>query len=655
MGGMQDNGSWVGPSEVWQSGGIRNHHWQEIFFGDGFDVMIRPDNDRYAYAMSQGGNLGYVDMHSGQTTFIKPVHPDGVKLRFNWNAALAQSLFSDCGIYYGSQFVHKSMDCGKTWEIISPDLTTNDTTKQKQDKSGGLTIDATNAENNTTIVAIAPSPVDENVIWIGTDDGNLQLTRNGGQDWTNLINKLPGIKSGTWIPYIEVSKKNAGEAFIVVSDYRRNDWRPMVYHTNDYGATFRRIVDEKQVNGHALSIVQDPVEDNLLFLGTDFGLYFSIDFGRTWNKWMNNYPSVTTTDLKIHPREHDLIIGTFGRAAWILDDIRPFREIARTKGQVLNETFAVFDAPDAYLAEWKSVDGIRFTANAFFEGENLPSDEAMITVWLKPEKDQAQESNTNSKEKKEKKKKDEKEVKVKVINEAGDTIRTFTEKIDTGMTRISWNLRHDGVRSPSRRKAKPGDDLPSGFNVLPGKYKLVLVYGDHKGETEVMVHPDPRVEFSVQDQIAQQDAYKKYYDLVSTATEGFDRLNEAKATIGRVNEALANVPDSLKTDLKEMEKTLKDSIKAIENTYMMPEGLKGIQRNPSVLTARMRTLSRYIGASNGAPSQSAKVLFADVTEEIGEALDRINQLMNQDFKKYQEKVEAKEYSLFKDYEPLKLE
>jgi photosystem II stability/assembly factor-like uncharacterized protein len=181
-GGMQDNGSWVGPSMALEAGGIRNSAWQEIFFGDGFDVVFHPTKKNMAYGMSQGGNVGLVDMETGKSTFIRPTHPDSVELRFNWNAAIAQDPFNDCGVYYGSQFLHKSLDCGQSWEILSPDLTTNDTTKQKQNASGGLTIDATGAENYTTITAIAPSPVDDKVIWVGTDDGNLQLTRDGGRD-----------------------------------------------------------------------------------------------------------------------------------------------------------------------------------------------------------------------------------------------------------------------------------------------------------------------------------------------------------------------------------------------------------------------------------------------------------------------------------------
>ncbi|MBV6652228.1 MAG: hypothetical protein KI786_00640, partial [Mameliella sp.] len=278
-GGMQDNGSWVGPSAVWEYGGIQNTDWQEVYFGDGFDVVFRPDNNRYVYAMSQGGNVSYIDRETGKSRFVKPVHPEGEELRFNWNAAIAQDPYNDCGVYFGSQYVHKSMDCGLTWKIISPDLTTNDSTKQRQFESGGLTIDDTRAENFTNIIAIAPSPVEESVIWVGTDDGHLQLTQDGGKSWTELSERLEGARPGSWIPFIEVSEDKAGEAFVIVNDYRRNDWRPMAYHTNDFGETFTRIVNEDQVEGHALSIVQDPEVKNLLWLGTDYGLYFSIDYG----------------------------------------------------------------------------------------------------------------------------------------------------------------------------------------------------------------------------------------------------------------------------------------------------------------------------------------------------------------------------------------
>ena len=296
---MQDNGSWVGPSFVLRSGGITNYDWQEVYFGDGFDVAAKPDNNRYVYAMSQGGNIGLVDKKTGAGRFVKPNHPDSVKLRFNWNAALALEPGNNCGLYYGSQFLHYSDDCGLSWQILSPDLTTNDTSKHHQDISGGLTIDATNAENNTTIISIAPSPVDKNIIWVGSDDGRLHLTMDGGNTWTDVYSRLPGAPRNGWIPQIEINESNAGEAFVVVNNYRLNDWSAYLYHTTDHGRTWRRIVDDRDVSSFVTSIVQDEVESNLLFLGTDAGLYVSFDKGTNWNKWDKGLPPVQIRDLKI--------------------------------------------------------------------------------------------------------------------------------------------------------------------------------------------------------------------------------------------------------------------------------------------------------------------------------------------------------------------
>lgn len=647
-GGMQDNGSWIGPAYSWQYGGIRNEHWQEIYFGDGFDVAMRPDDGRYVYAMSQGGNVGYIDRKTGQTQFIKPTHPDSITLRYNWNAAFAQNPFFSCGIYYGSQFVHKSMDCGQTWEIISPDLTTNDTSKQKQYLSGGLTIDDTRAENYTSILAIAPSPVDPNIIWVGTDDGNLQLTRDGGKTWTNLAAKLPDAKAGSWIPYIELSQKRAAEAFIIVNDYRRNDWRPMVYHTTDFGASFKRIVDEKQVSGHAMAIVQDPEEPNHLWLGTDHGLYFSIDGAKNWNKWMNGYPSVTTADLKIHPREQDLIVGTFGRAAWILDDLRPFREMAKTKGEVLAQAFKVFPAPDAYLANYRSVDGARFIADATFTGENRGYG-AMLTVWMQNKIPKE----TGGEDKKGKGKGD--KVKVQVYDTYGALVRTFSSKIDTGMTRIYWNLRRDGVRFPSRRERRPDQDTPSGHEVLPGDYKLVFSYKDYKDSTMLKVHLDPRIEISKEDLMAREEVYEQYYAILESANEGFEQLQGARKTIKRVEGAMATVPDTTMNEVKKMGKDLTTRIAEMEKMFMEPENQKGIQRDYGNLRNKLFMTRAYFRNLNGPANQATKRMLATIEQKTTMILQHINDFFKTDFKAYQDKVEATDFSLFKDYAPVELE
>ncbi len=688
MGGMQDNGSWVGPSAVWRAGGIRNTDWQEVFFGDGFDVSLRPDDGRYCYAMAQGGYLGYVDTQTGHTQMIRPVHPDGkTKLRFHWNSGFAQSPFQNCGIFYGSQFLHRSLDCGQSWEIISPDLTTNDTSKLHQDKTGGLTPDATGAENHCTILAIAPSEVDEKVIWVGTDDGNVQVTRDGGKTWTNCLSKMPGVKPGSWVPYIEASKKRASEAFVIVNDYRRNDWRPMAFFTKDYGATWTRLTDEKQVQGHALCIVQDPEVDNLLWLGTDYGLWFSLDFGANWNKWANDYPAVSTADLKIHPRDHDLIIGTFGRAFWVLDDLRPLREIARTKGKVLEQPFKVFPAPDAYLAEFRSYDGVRFDGDGVFNGANR-SPASMLTVWVNPKEVKSKKEEVKSEgkpadpkkegkkddpkkevkkeepkkeeaqkedPKKEEEKKDEGKMKIQVFDSQGDTVRTFSAKPDSCMNRIWWGLESNGVRFPSRNKPKPEDDQPGGYAVLPGKYKLVFTWKGFRDSTTVTVLADPRMNIPLSALQAQHAAYKDFGGIVKVATDAFDRLQEAKQTIKLVNDALVNAPDSLKKGIAKQGQALSDSLALLEKLFMLPEGLKGIPDEADDVISALYYAVGAIGASDGAPNQAARILFEKSRRKVSEALENVNGFFAGDFAAYQAKVEAAQASLFKKYVPLRMD
>ena len=670
-GGMQDNGSWVGPSQAWKAGGITDADWQEVFFGDGFDVSFMPENNRYVYAMSQGGNLGLVDRQTGQGRYLKPVHPEGDPLRFNWNAAFAQSPFENCTIYYGSQYVHKSTDCGYNWTIISPDLTTNDPEKQKQDVSGGLTIDATNAENFTTIIAIAPDPFDPNTLWVGTDDGNLQLTRDGGTTWTNHAGKLSGARPGSWIPFIEVSEKNPGEAFVIVNDYRRNDWRPMAYHTQDYGATWQRIVDEKQVSGHTMSIVQDPRQPNHLWLGTDHGLYFSIDYGANWTKYEKTFPSVSTADLKIHPREQDLVIGTFGRAAWILDDLRPFREMARTEGAVLRDSFAFFDLPDAYLAEYRSYQGIRFAADGTHIGENRPRG-AMMTLWVLPEPEPAavkktftaeesaqatgrpQPSSAAAEEEKAKpaKAKKPEKARIRIIDSAGDTIRHFSTELEPGMNRIYWNLREDGARFPSRREAREDSDPPSGGEVRPGVYTVAATYGGTTRTKLLTVHADPRLDIEPSSYDTREALAKELEQYATMATQAFDRLRAARTSIDLVNKAFANAEPAVKDPLQKQGKVLLDSIAALELLFMMPQDIKGIQRNPDNLTGKLGTTSRYLRDLSRTPSQMARVMLDQTGAQTREVVSLVNAFLTEDLATYRRNVEAARVSLFGEVDPV---
>ncbi|MGB1780307.1 MAG: WD40/YVTN/BNR-like repeat-containing protein, partial [Longimicrobiales bacterium] len=240
-GGAQDNDSFRGPSYAWNFQGIQNHQWENLgCCADGFDMAPDPRNDRFGYVMHQGGALLRYDRATSTFRRVTPSHEDEADLRFNWNAALALDPIRPGRVWFGSQYLHVSDDDGLTWRTVSPDLTTNDPERQRQAESGGLTTDATGAENNTTIVTIAPSPVQDGVIWVGTDDGNVQLTRDGGVTWTNLIDEMSGAPAGAWVPQIHASSHSAGEAFVVIEDHRRDDWTPYVFHTRDFGASWRR-------------------------------------------------------------------------------------------------------------------------------------------------------------------------------------------------------------------------------------------------------------------------------------------------------------------------------------------------------------------------------------------------------------------------------
>ncbi len=678
-GGLQDNGSWVGPSALWRSGGIRNADWQELYFGDGFDVMPKKGDSRYVYAMSQGGNVAFIDRKTGYQNYVQPQHPDpSVELRYNWNAAMAQDPNNNCGLYFGSQFLHYSTDCGQNWSILSRDLTTNDTSKiNASQRTGGLTPDVTNAENHCTILSIAPSPADKNVIWIGTDDGNLQLTQDGGKTWKNLSSALPNCPKFAWIPQIEVSQKNAGEAFVIINNYRQNDFKAYAYHTTDFGKTWERIVNESQVPTYALCFTQDPEATNLWFLGTDEGLYFTIDGGKNWTKWTNNYPSVPTMDMKIQAREADLVLGTFGRAFWVLDDIRFLREIAKTKADVLNKNLRIFDPSDAYLAYSRSYDGERFSGDAVFEGQNK-SPIAMFTVWHKPKKEDKPAAEKPKEEKTEAPAPPTgrgggggrrggatgtagsggDKAKITVLTEGGDTMRTFSSTLDSGMNRIFWPLNRNGGRFPSwaDSPSSENDDVPgSGGQVLPARYKVVISYKGEKDSTFVNVKADPRVDISMKDMQERDAVRKDLADMTQRITDAFNRLKEANKTVGLVDGLLVNVPDSTKKEIEKLGKAMKDSILTIQKLFMAPNDQKGIVRVSGALMDDVQKASFLLGTSPGKPSSNGQAAINAAKIKTKDVIGKVNQFFEKDWVKYQQKVEAARSSLFKKYEPIRMD
>lgn len=677
-GGMQDNGSWVGPAYVWRNAGIRNAYWQEMYFGDGFDVSPDPDDNRYGYAMSQGGNLARYDLKTGFTKNLRPTHPDAsMKLRFNWNAALAQDPFNNSTIYYGSQFLHKSTNKGDTWEIVSPDLTTNDPSKQKQHESGGLTMDATGAENHCTILAIAPSPVKQGVIWVGTDDGQVQVTRDGGKTWTNTTSRITGMPKNSWVAQIQASTYAEGEAFVVVNNYRMFDYKPYLFRTKDFGATWESMVTPTQVgeSNFTLSVVQDPVEPKLMFLGTENGLFVSIDGAKNWTRWTNEYPAGTPTiDMVIHPREHDLVIGTFGRAIYVLDDIRPLREMAKSSA-VATKTAHIFTPPDAYLVSIQQPSGPRFDANAVFNGQNRPAG-AMISYSVN--KPSAPSTPQPAADPKAKKGKEEVKpaaapapksnvkydsVKLEIFNEKGELVNTIRQKAPetNGVYRMNWMLNEKSDRQPSRERPRGGAGGGGGFGgfsgttVLPGAYKLRLTFGDQKDSTSLLVKADPRMDVPASVYEQRYAMIKDLQKLRAIATAATDRLRESKEI---AEEYEKKIKDSKRTDLKEAAdktKAVKDSVNALFDFILgKVDTRQGIVRSPDPTpVSYIQTAQGYIGRSRDPISETDRRVYKHAEDKIAELTKRVNHFYDTTWKQYRELMEKVTLSPFKDYEPLK--
>lgn len=504
-GGMQDNGNWSGPGYTWKRGGIRTLYWQYLVGGDGFDISPDLDNSRFGYGSSQNGDLYRYDKLTGYYVSVKPPSPDlKTPLRFNWNAAFARNPFDANAAYYGSQFVHITRDKGSTWAIISPDLTTNNPEHQKADY-GGLTLDVSGAERYNAILSIAPSPLDEETIWVGTDDGQVQLTTNGGISWKNLTTNVTGMPKEAWIAQIEASKYKVGTAWMVVNNYRKGDYEPYLFKTEDYGKTWIRVIDASMVKGYALTFIQDPLEPRLVFLGTENGLWISIDEGATWSQFNNGFPSVSTMDLKIQESESALVIGTFGRAIWILDDLLSLREIAGNRLKTELTALPVNDAVQVKGLFINPPGNIWTGFHTTFEGENKVFQKTQIPFYLpkEPNKDAT--------------------VSAFIYDGQNKVVNTLeTKALKKGLNYIVWKLDEKATSLPGAWQ----DDFSRDIPVLPGIYTVILAYGSVKDSTKIEVLPDPRFDL---EQHTDEVLYRYRKELDVQVVQLTNRLKEIDA------------------------------------------------------------------------------------------------------------------------------
>jgi hypothetical protein len=485
-----------------------------MYGGDGFWMFSDPADPDYLYAEAQGGALGRVNKNTHEARDIQPKARAGEKLRFNWNTPLHLSPHEKGTLYIGAQFLFRTRDHGQTWDRISPDLTTNDPQKQRQEETGGVTVDNSAAEMHTTIYSISESPKAAGTIWVGTDDGNVQLTRDGGKSWTSVAGNVRGLPQASWVSWVEASRHDAATAYVTFDRHTFGDFEPYLYVTRDYGKTWQPLLTPKEargVRGYAHVIKEDLQSPNLLFLGTELGLWVSVDGGRNWAAFTGHkFPAVAVRDLAIQPRDNDLVVATHGRGIWIIDDITPLR--AMGDGLLASEAAFVQARPVQQRIQGR---GGWPEGAATFVGEN-PTDGAVITYYQRSRHLFGK-------------------LKLEVLDADGRVVDELPASKRRGLNRVVWSMREKPPRVPPAVQLASAGTL--GPRVLPGTYTVRMTKGGQVYEEKLDVGLDRRATFTAEQRKQQYEAAMRVHRLFGEETAVMDRIQQLRAAIAAAGSA----------------------------------------------------------------------------------------------------------------------
>lgn len=624
MGGLQDNGSWAGPSRTREPAGIMNDDWRMVSFGDGFYVINHPDHHDIYLSESQGGDIVWTDFRTREQQAINPWGRGsgggpaaGQKFRFNWNAPIVFSPHDKTTVFFGGNVLFKSPDFGKTWEQISQDLTTNDPEKLK-DAGGPVAIENTTAEYHATIITVAESPVQKGQIWVGTDDGNVQVTTDGGKNWNNLVNNVNGVAANSPVSHVEPSRTNANTAYISFDRHMFDDFKPYIFKTTDGGKSGTSISGNLPSKAYVQIIREDPKNTNLLYAGTEIGLYASYNGGNNWIPLnLKNLPNVAIHDIVVHPRENDLILATHGRSIYIFDDATVLQQMTQ---QILNSNAHMFAVRPAlrYTARFTRY-GI---GDKVFTGPN-PANGALITYYLK---DKLDEKAT---------------LKLQVFDSAGKLVQDIERPSrEKGLNRVAWNLRFGG---PEVRRPPTEEQLAFGFGargplVLPGTYTVKLTVNDKTFEERVDVKLDPTINASVAELRETLEMQMKLRDMQSTLNSSLRFLDSLKEQLKATQTTMKNLhkePD------KEMTKALEDYIKEIDTLTdrlaARTEGL-GFAGKAQVIDD-IGGLFFNLDANFG-PTLGQKQYFAEIEPAYRARVDEVNKFLRETLPQWNEKLRA---------------
>jgi len=587
-GGLQDNSSWVGDSQY--PGGITSNRWENLYGGDGFWVFADPSDPEYVYVEYQGGEIARVNRRTHESRNLKPLpgYKEG-KLRYNWNTPIHVSPTQKGVLYVGCQFLFRSRDHGQTWDRISPDLTTNDPQKQLQEQSGGVTVDNSAAEMHTSIYAIAESPKSPYVIWVGTDDGNLQLTRDAGKTWTNVVGNVPGLPKSAWVSSIEPGHFDLGTAYVTFDLHTFGDMSPHLYRTTDFGRTWTSLIaDGSPMRGYAHVVKEDLVNPDLLFAGTEFGLWISLDGGKQWSQYKGgDLPSVAVRDLAIQPRQVDLVVGTHGRGIWIIDDFTPLRAL---RPETLAKDVAFLEAKPS--VQRMPASGGWANGDAAFVGPN-PTEDATIVYYQKKRHIFG-------------------DLKIDILDAGGNVVGSVPSSKRRGLCRATWSMRMKPPKVPTAASAAFGAFI--GPRLLPGTYTVRMTKNDAVYTEPLRLVPDPRSKATLAERKAQFELSLRLYALLGEMTRSVDRINHARSAL---EERAAALPgdDALAQQLRGASTHLDDFRRKIVATK---EG--GMVTGEERLRENLCDLYGNVMNYDGRPTQTQVERAEAIARELGDVV-----------------------------------
>jgi photosystem II stability/assembly factor-like uncharacterized protein len=579
-GGLQDNGTWTAPSQG--PGGVSNHAWRSIGGGDGFAVANDGVDPDIVYLESQGGRVVRFRRSTGESKEVYPyAKKDEAKLRFNWNTPIVTSPTEKGTVYLGSQYLMRSTDFGDTWERLSGDLTT-DASKSKPTYSGGLTPDNSSAENYHTIITIAESPKNANVLWVGTDDGNLQLSRDGGKNWTNVIANVTGLPARTWVSRVEPSHFDESTAYVTFDGHRTGDMKTYVYRTRDAGKSFESLATA-DIRGFAHVVREDLVNPNLLFVGTESGLFLSLDAGKNWAQFKENFPPVPVNDVKLHARTGDVVIGTHGRGIYIIDDLTPLRALTPDALQkdvvMLPSRASVLRIP---TLEQRSEGDTLFTAGGL-------DDVASITYYLKKRHIVG-------------------ESKVEVYDANGTLVSTLPAGKRRGINRVDWPMRMKSPKMPAGSSIVFSGGSFYGPRAPEGKYTVKLIKGKETYTTTIDLVGDARGKYSPEDRTLQQTTVRRLYGLLADFTYLTDRVRTLRDGANQRASKLSGAEKKKLTDFaNRLDETYKTLVATRDGGWLSGE---------EQLRERIASIYGAINSYDGRPTNSQLAEAELVAEEL---------------------------------------